>query len=495
MSSVADTLDGLSRSPSGHSSVSRAIPGTSLSKQHRLDLLFRLATRFFAFLVLLLLAGIIVSLVAGSLPALRAFGPGFVTSPLWNPVTEQFGALVPIVGTLVTSFIALLIGVPVSFGIALFLTELSPIWMRRPLGTAIELLAAIPSIIYGMWGLFVFAPAFSQLQPWLTATLGAIPLAGMLFQGPPMGIGVLTAGIILAIMVIPFIAAVMRDVFEIVPSVLKESAYALGSTTWEVVWNVVLPYTKVGVVGGVMLVLGRALGPALFLTMTPPAGATGGLSNAIAGSLIMAAMGTLIGTPIGMMAGIYLAEFGSRGWLAPATRFINDILLSAPSIVVGLFVYEVYVIHTRHFSAWAGTMALALIVIPVVIRTTENMLRLVPDNLREAAAALGAPQWKVITLVTVRAAKAGIITGILLAVARISGETAPLLFTALNNQFWSLDMNQPMANLPVVIFQFAMSPYENWQHLAWAGALLITMGVLLLNILARVFFRNRTPTY
>ncbi len=239
----------------------------------------------------------------------------------------------------------------------------------------------------------------------------------------------------------------------------------------------------------------KSLGPALFYTMTPPPGSNGGLSNAIAGSLIMATVGTLIGTPIGMMAGIYLAEFGSRGWLAPVTRFINDILLSAPSIVVGLFVYEVYVIHTRHFSAWAGTMALALIVIPVVIRTTENMLRLVPDSLREAAAALGAPQWKVITLVIVRAAKAGIITGVLLAVARISGETAPLLFTALNNQFWSLDMNQPMANLPVVIFQFAMSPYENWQHLAWAGALLITMGVLVLNILARVFFRNKSPTY
>src|SRR6266853_1357423 len=234
MSNVADTLEGLSRSPSGHSSVSRAIPGTSLSKQHRLDLLFRLATRFFAFLVLLLLAGIIVSLVAGSLPALRTFGLGFIASPQWNPVTEQFGALVPIVGTLVTSFI--------------------------------ELLAAIPSIIYGMWGLFVFAPAFAQLQPWLTATLGAIPIAGMPFQGPPMGIGVLTAGIILAIMVIPFIAAVMRDVFEIVPPVLKESAYALGSTTWEVVWNVVLPYTKVGVVGGIMLGLGRALGETMAVT-------------------------------------------------------------------------------------------------------------------------------------------------------------------------------------------------------------------------------------
>lgn len=239
----------------------------------------------------------------------------------------------------------------------------------------------------------------------------------------------------------------------------------------------------------------KALSLDLFLQMTPPPGSAGGLLNAIAGSLFMAAAGTLIGTPVGIMAGIYLAEYGARGWLAPVTRFINDILLSAPSIVIGLFIYEIYVVHTRHFSAWAGTMALALIVIPVVVRTTENMLRLVPDSLREAAAALGAPQWKMITLVTVRAAKAGIITGILLAIARISGETAPLLFTALNNQFWSFNMNAPMANLPVVIFQFAMSPYENWQHLAWAGALLITMGVLVLNILARVFFRNRTPTY
>ncbi len=266
MSSVADTMDGLSRSDSGNSPVSKTTPDANLRKQHRLDLLFRLVTRFFAFRVLLLLAGIIVSLLAGSLPALRAFGPGFLTSPQWNPVTEQFGALVPIVGTLTTSLIALLIGIPVSFGIALFLTELSPIWMRRSLGTAIELLAAIPSIIYGMWGLFVFAPAFAQLQPWLTTTLGAIPLVGILFRGPPMGIGVLTAGIILAIMVIPFIAAVMRDVFEVVPSVLKESAYALGSTTWEVVWNVVLPYTKVGVMGGIMLGLGRALGETMAVT-------------------------------------------------------------------------------------------------------------------------------------------------------------------------------------------------------------------------------------
>jgi phosphate transport system permease protein len=238
-----------------------------------------------------------------------------------------------------------------------------------------------------------------------------------------------------------------------------------------------------------------ALTPMVFDKMTPPPGSSGGLLNAIAGSLMMTLVGTLIGTPIGILAGTYLAEFGQRGWMAPITRFINDVLLSAPSIVIGLFVYEIYVIRVKHFSGWAGALALSILVIPIVIRTTENMLRLVPSTLREAAAALGAPQWKVINFITLRAARAGIITGVLLAVARISGETAPLLFTALNNQFWSSNMNQPMANLPVVIFQFAMSPYEDWQKLAWAGALLITVSVLTLNILARVLFRQSATTH
>ncbi len=233
----------------------------------------------------------------------------------------------------------------------------------------------------------------------------------------------------------------------------------------------------------------------LFTQMTPPPGGEGGLLNAIAGSLMMTFIATLIGTPIGILAGTYLAEFGQRGWLAPATRFINDVLLSAPSIVIGLFVYEIYVIKIGHFSGWAGAFALSIIVIPVVIRTTENMLRLVPNTLREAAAALGTPQWKIINFVTLRAARAGILTGLLLAVARISGETAPLLFTSLNNQFWNSDLNQPMANLPVVIFQFAMSPYADWQSLAWAGALLITASVLTLNILARVLFRQTAPSH
>ena len=228
----------------------------------------------------------------------------------------------------------------------------------------------------------------------------------------------------------------------------------------------------------------------LFTKMTPAPGSEGGLANAIAGSLIMVGLATLIGTPIGILAGVFLAEYGAGSWLAHATRFVNDILLSAPSIVIGLFVYAIFVAQMGNFSAYAGIIALALIVVPVVVRTTENMLILVPNSLREAAFALGAQQYQVITLVTLQASKAGIMTGILLAVARIAGETAPLLFTALSNQFWSLDLNKPMANLPVTIFKFAMSPFTDWQQIAWAGVFLITVGVLTLNILARVFFRN-----
>lgn len=234
-----------------------------------------------------------------------------------------------------------------------------------------------------------------------------------------------------------------------------------------------------------------ALSYTLFTQITPPPGADGGLMNAIFGSVVMAGLGTLIGTPIGILAGTYLAEYGQRGWLAPATRFINDVLLSAPSIVIGLFIYTVVVAQMQHFSGWAGTLALAVIVIPVVVRTTDDMLKLVPNSLREACAALGCPQWKMITLVCYRAARSGIVTGVLLAVARISGETAPLLFTSLNNQFMSFNMNGPMANLPVTIFQFAMSPFPDWQRLAWAGATLITLLVLGINIAARLLFRKQ----
>jgi phosphate transport system permease protein len=231
----------------------------------------------------------------------------------------------------------------------------------------------------------------------------------------------------------------------------------------------------------------------MFTQSTPAPGSEGGgLANAIVGSLMLVGFSTLISTPVGILAGVYLAEYGDRSKIAEVTRFVTDIMLSAPSIVLGLFVYAIIVAQTKQFSGWAGTVALSLIAVPVVLRTTENMLRLVPGSLREAAFALGAPQWKVAIMVTLRAAKSGVVTGLLLAVARISGETAPLLFTALNNQFFSMDMTKPMANLPVVIFQFAMSPYDNWIRLAWGGALLITLAVLVLNIVARVYFRDKS---
>jgi len=245
----------------------RVTPTQRIAQARWKDVAFENLTRLFALFVFSILLAVLVTLVIGSELTLKKYGLGFLWSAEWDPVQEEFGALVPIYGTLVTSLIAMLIGVPVSFGIALFLTELSPPWLRRPLGTAIELLAAIPSIIYGMWGLFVFVPLFqSRLQPMLVDTLGELPLLGTLFEGPPLGIGMLTAGLILSIMVIPFITAVMRDVFELVPPLLKESAYGLGATTWEVVWRVVLPYTKVGVIGGIMLGLGRALGETMAVT-------------------------------------------------------------------------------------------------------------------------------------------------------------------------------------------------------------------------------------
>ncbi len=255
-------------------------------------------------------------------------------------------------------------------------------------------------------------------------------------------------------------------------------ALSFAATGFGLLWLVLVLSTLL--INGV-----AAITPSLFMQMTPPPGSSGGLLNAIAGSVMMTAIATAIGTPTGILAGTFLAEYARDSRFGEIVRFVNDILLSAPSIIVGLFVYEVMVVRMGHFSAWAGAVALAIIVVPVVVRTTEDMLRLVPATLREAAVALGAPKWKVIVMVAYRAAMQGMLTGVLLAVARISGETAPLLFTALNNQFWSSDLNAPMANLPVVIFQFAMSPYADWQTLAWGGALLITAAILLLNISAR----------
>lgn len=260
---------------------------------------------------------------------------------------------------------------------------------------------------------------------------------------------------------------------------------ALGAMAFGLFWLIwiLIETARLGI-GGMVL--------ATFTEMTPaPLAEVGGLANAIFGSFLMVSLATLIGTPVGILAGIYLAEYGQKTWLGSVTRFINDVLLSAPSIVVGLFIYSAVVARFKSFSGWAGVLALALIVVPVVIRTTENMLSLIPAALREAAYALGAPKWKVIMSITLKAAGAGVLTGVLLAFARIAGETAPLLFTALSNQFWTSDLSKPMASLPVTIFKFAMSPYENWQKLAWAGVFLITLGVLLLNIAARVLFRQK----
>ena len=271
-----------------------------------------------------------------------------------------------------------------------------------------------------------------------------------------------------------------RKLINVVALILSLAAMAFG-LFW-LFW--ILIETAILGVGG--------LSVALFTEMTPPPNVPGGgLANAIYGSLVMVSLATLLGTPIGVLAGVYLGEYGRQGWLGEVTRFVNDILLSAPSIVIGLFIYAIVVAKMKSFSGMAGILALALIVIPVVVRTTENMLQLIPNQLREAAYALGAPKWKVIMLVTLKAARAGVVTGVLLAVARIAGETAPLLFTALSNQFWSMNLLEPMANLPVTIFKFALSPFENWQKMAWAGVFLITMGVLALNIIARVIFRKK----
>lgn len=260
---------------------------------------------------------------------------------------------------------------------------------------------------------------------------------------------------------------------------------SLGAMAFGLVWLVWILWMVIDLGIG-------ALSFKLFTVDTPPPGGAGGLRNAIVGSVIMVGLAMTMATPVAIMSGIYLAEYGQRTWLGKVTRFVNDILLSAPSIVIGLFVYAIYVAQVGKFSGLSGAIALALLVIPVVVRTTEDMLVLVPNTVREAAFALGAPKWKVIMMITLRSAKTGVITGILLALARISGETAPLLFTALSNQFWSTDLSEPMANLPVTIFKFAMSPFKDWQELAWAGVFIITLGVLLLNIIARVMFRQST---
>ncbi|HLI64993.1 MAG TPA: phosphate ABC transporter permease subunit PstC [Caulobacteraceae bacterium] len=617
-----------------------------------IDPLFKAACFAAATALMAALAGIVASLAIGGWPAFSQFGFSFFTSSEWNPVTGVFGGLGPIVGTLVTALFALILSLPIAFGVAVFLVEFCPIILRRPIGIAVELLAGIPSIVYGMWGLFVFAPFFAahiQLPISEMVTPGSI--WDTLTSGVPNGANIFTASVILAIMILPYMAAVMRELFLTVPSQLRESGYGMGATTREVVTKITLPYVRRSAVGAVMLGLGRALGETMAVTfiignshnlpkslfdsgstiastianefseaskmqgaallalgfvlfvMTfgvlaiarallgsenasgAPSGpfvwigeqvetitaafaratanfgpfklgrgvlnvtrrarrllaqvgmlifcwvvtiialialgfilwslatqgiggltiealttsnptadgdsGTGGLFNAIVGSVIMCAVAMAFAGVFGVLAGTWLAEFGQNSLYARVVRYLNDILLSAPSILVGLFIYDMLVAPFHGYNALAGAVALAMIAAPIITRATEDVLKLQPPALRESGAALGAPQWTTVRAILWKAAGSGMLTGLLLAFARISGETAPLLFTAFGNPYLSWSLTGPMAALPLVIYSSAntAAPYLN--ALAWSGALVVAIAVLGANILARLLTRER----
>ena len=658
------------------------------------DAAYRGAITCFALSIPFLLALVGWQLLSAGWPALRAAGLDFFTSSVWNPVTGEFGAAPAIFGTLATSFVALLIAVPLALGVSIFLSELAPRALRQPFGFLVDLLAAIPSVVYGLWGIFVLLPVLRDpVIPFLRDTLGlgATPF----FSGPAYGPSILAAGLILAIMVLPYMASVSREVLLAVPRSQREAALALGATKWEMVRGAVLPYARSGIIGGVILGLGRALGETMAVTMlignrhelsssllapgytmaslianefseassdahlsalmavgfvlfaitlivnafarllvrrvshgavsharpdtntsasvrvpsstrvlsssripssprkrgpifsqsnmdprfrgddgrggadergggdgrgghdgartsprTPPrtsvfrtlalrrtrssvmlalaaaaavvatlplllilwhlvsAGATslgldffthaprpvgetgGGMGNAIVGSLLLVTGAAAIGIPAGVGAGLFLAEH-ARTRLATAVRFLSDVLTGLPSIVTGIFVWTFIVRPMGHFSAFAGSVALGTMMIPMVARTTEEMLHLVPVSLREAALALGYPRWRASLTVVLRTASAGIVTGALISLARVAGETAPLLFTAFGNEYWSTSPGQPIAALPLQIFNYAISPYDEWHRLAWAGALVLIALILVISILARIATRGR----
>ncbi len=622
------------------------------------DGIYRGAITCFALCIPLLLALVAWQLLSAGWPALRTAGLGFFTSSVWNPVAGEFGAAPAIYGTLASSLIALLIAVPLALGVSIFLSELAPRALRQPIGFLVDLLAAIPSVVYGLWGIFVLLPVLRDpVIPFLRDTLGlgATPL----FSGPAYGPSILAAGLILAVMVLPYIASVSREVLLAVPRSQREAALALGATRWEVVRGAVLPYARSGIMGGVILGLGRALGETMAVTMlignrheisssllapgytmaslianefseastdahlsalmavgfslfaitlivnalarllvrrvshdpapraraaaspgarvspfawaspratsaatpssspsaassprarqrarssgilpvrrfrsaamlalaaTAAAGATlplifilwhlvsagasslgldffthaprpvgeegGGMGNAIVGTLLLVAGAAAIGVPVGVGAGLYLAEHRASR-LAGTVRFLSDVLTGLPSIVTGIFVWTFIVRPMGHFSAFAGSVALGTMMIPMVARTTEEMLLLVPASLREAALALGYPRWRASLTVVLRTASAGIVTGALVSLARVAGETAPLLFTAFGNQYWSTSPGQPIAALPLQIFSYAISPYDEWHRLAWAGALVLIALILAISILARIATRGR----
>ncbi|HEV8595924.1 MAG TPA: phosphate ABC transporter permease subunit PstC [Thermoplasmata archaeon] len=578
-----------------------------------------------ASLVIVLLAWFTYLMVTNSLPSLIRFGPGFLVTQTWDPVREVFGVLPFIYGTLVTSAIAILLSVPISLGIAVFLSEVATPRVRQPLSFLVELLAAIPSVVYGLWALFILVPIMkTTIEPFLEGTLGWLPL----FQGTPFGLDLLTAGVVLAIMITPTVTAASREALLAAPRDYREAAYALGATRWEVSRRVVVPYVRSGLFGAVILGLGRAVGETMAVTMvignrpqiswslldpgytlasvvanefteatTPmyvsalieiglvlfliallvnvlarllierawrthgkprvgivtrvvnfaarlsgyrtterrrrivdktmsglmvaclvialvplasilyevvargasalspefltgvpvPAGEVGGgIGNAILGSFIIVGVAAAIGVPLGLASGIYVSEYGARGWLGRTIRLLNDVLTEFPSIVIGIFAYLAVVLVTGHFSAFAGSFALSIIMLPVVARTTEEALRLVPNDVREAALALGVPKWKATLLVTVPAAKGGIVTGALLAVARIMGETAPLILTVLGSSFWFAGLDQPAAAMPLTIYTYAISPFPDWHEKAWGAAFVLLIIVLTLNIVVRV---------
>src|ERR1043166_5141349 len=440
------------------------------------DLAFRSVLSLAALAIPVLLGFLVWELVEGSRLAIGKFGLHFLTTSTWDPVANQFGAVPLIFGTLLSSFLALLFAVPLSLGVAIFLTEFAPAPIRRPIAFLIELLAAIPSVVYGLWGFYFLIPILRKTAfPFLKSSLGFLPL----FQGPIYGSSMLAAGLILAIMVMPFVMSVSREVLATVPGSQREAALALGATRWEAAWTAVVPYARSGLVGAVILGLGRARG-----------GAGGGVAHAIVGTLLIVGAACVIGLPIGIGAGIFAAEFaGTR--LATVTRFVSDVLNGTPSIVVGVFAWRWIVAPQKHFSGLAGSAALALLMIPMVMRTTEEMIKLVPHSLREAALALGYARWRTSLSIVVRTCLPGIVTGALLAVARIAGETAPLILTALGSQFMSTNLRQPIAALPLVVYTYAIGPYDDWHRLAWATALVLILVVLVLSLAARLATRRR----
>ncbi len=429
----------------------------------------------------------------GSSLAIKKFGFHFLTTSTWDPVAEQFGALPFIYGTLVSSLIALLIAVPLSIATAAYLTELAPLWIRQPLVSLIEMLAAIPSVILGLWGIFVMIPWLRDYPfPFLKRLFGWTPF----FSGPIYGTSMLAGGIIIAIMILPIITSVSREILRSVPNLQREAAYALGATRWEATRIAVLSYAKKGLFGAVILGLGRALGETMAVTMVI------GNTPEIAASLFKPGYtlaSVLANEFTEATTDIYLQALFEIGLVLFGTTILANLvaqllLQTIGSITWGVVVYGLVVLRFKGFSAYAGGLALGLIMVPLIIRTTEEVILLVPNGYREAALALGVSRWKTIVHIVMKTASKGIITGILLALARVGGETAPLLFTAFGNRFWNHNLSEPIAALPLQIFTYAISPYDDWHRQAWAGALVLVTGIFCINVVVRILTRGRTAS-